>query len=248
MFKSIGKFIKILHWIGRQKPLLKQVKKMEKEGRSDEVPALIQPQVNAFAKYCVEVTGSSVDVQGIENIPTDRAVIYIANHQGVMDMPLMLGYIPYPKGFIAKIETLKIPMISTWMKHMYCVFMDRKNIKKSIQAIYDGVENVKAGHSMVIFPEGTRSRGGKVKPFKAGSFKLAFNAGADIVPVSIDGTWHVFEETGDLKGAPLRLIVHPPVKTAGTNKEEQAKIIKDVQATIEASLSQLSFAEPIEKK
>ena len=245
MIKNIKILLKVLKFLNSEKKLYRQAKKLYKQGKVDEIGAFIQPEVNRFAEYCMEITGCTIEKYGIENIPTDKPVVYIANHQGLMDMPIMLGCIPYPKGFIAKIETLKIPIISKWMKFMSCVFMDRKNVKKAVQSIYDGIEKVKAGHSMVIFPEGTRSRGGPVKPFKSGSFKLAFSSGADIVPVSIDGTWHAFEEKGTFQGCHLRLVVHPPVKTEGLDKERQKEVIAQVQATIESELTQISFKEPI---
>ena len=245
MIKNFKIFAKALHYINKHDKLYRQAKKLLKQGKKQEAGEFIQGEVNKFADYCMEITGCTLEVTGLENIPTDRAVVYIANHQGLLDMILMMGSIPYPKGFIAKIETLKIPKISTWMKIMDCVFMDRKNMKKSVQAIYDGIEIVKSGHSMVIFPEGTRSRGGPVKPFKAGSFKLAFGSGADIIPVSIDGTWHAYEETGKITGCPLRLTVHPSVKTAGLSKQEQNQVVAQVQKTIESALTQLSFKEPI---
>ena len=236
-------YFKILKFVLSENKLLHKAKKFMKKGQMGEVSNLVQGEVCKFAQFCLKITGCTIDVSGIENIPQDRPVVYIANHQGLFDIPMVLGCIPYPKGFIAKIETKKIPLISSWMKVLNCVFMDRSNVKKSIQSIYDGVENIKKGNSMVIFPEGTRSRGGPVKKFKAGSFKLAFNSEADIVPVSLDGTWRAFEEKGHFQPTHMRLVCHPVVKTAGLTKEQQHEVVKQVQTTIESELTQLSFAE-----
>lgn len=236
MFRTISVLFKVIIYMLKKQKLLKKVKKLEKEGKEQEVKDIIAPLVIDWAKYCVDVTGSQVEVVGIENVPTDRNVVYIGNHQGIFDIPLLLGYIPYQKAFIAKIEILKIPMISDWMKLMKCVFIARKNPRQSIEAMHQGIENVKNGYSMVIFPEGTRSKGGPVKEFKPGSFKLAFQSGADVVPVTIDGTWKLYEEHNKIKPANIKLTIHPAVKTEGLSKDELRDIPAQVQKIVESAL------------
>lgn len=236
MFRTIGVLFKIIFFMIKKQKQLNVIKKLEKEGKEQEVKEKIAPLVIEWAKYCIDVTGAEVEVVGLENIPSNRSLVYIGNHQGIMDIPLLLGYIPYQKAFIAKIEILKIPMISDWMKLMKCVFLARKNPRQSIQAMHQGIENVKKGYSMVIFPEGTRSKGGPVKEFKPGSFKLAFQSEADIVPVTIDGTWKIYEEHKRIKPAKIKLTIHPVVKTEGLSKEELKEIPLKVQTLVESAL------------
>lgn len=236
MFRTLGVLLKIIFYMFKKQKKLKEIKKLEKEGKEQEVKEKIAPLVIDWAKYCVDVTGAEVEVVGLENIPSDRSVVYIGNHQGLMDIPLLLGYIPYQKAFIAKIEILKVPMISDWMKLMKCVFLARKNPRQSVEAMHQGMENVKKGYSMVIFPEGTRSKGGPVKEFKPGSFKLAFQSSADIVPVTIDGTWKIYEEHKNIKPAKIKLTIHPVVKTEGLSKEELREIPAQVQKIVESAL------------
>lgn len=236
MFRTIRVIFKVIVYMFKKQKTLKQVKKLEKEGKEQEVKEKIAPLVIDWAKYCVDATGTQVEVTGIENVPTDRSVVYIGNHQGIFDIPLLLGYIPYQKAFIAKIEILKIPMLSDWMKLMKCVFLARKSPRQSVEAMHQGIENVKNGYSMVIFPEGTRSKGGPVKEFKPGSFKLAFQAEADIVPVTIDGTWKIYEEHKKINPAKIKLTIHPAIKTEGLNKEELREIPAQVQKIVESAL------------
>lgn len=236
MFRTIKVLFKVIVYMFKKQKLLKEINKIEAEGKEQEVKERIAPLVIDWAKYCVDVTGAQVEVTGIENIPTERSVVYIGNHQGIFDIPLLLGYIPYQKAFIAKIEILKIPMISDWMKLMKCVFLDRKNPRQSIEAMHQGMENVKNGYSMVIFPEGTRNKGGPVKEFKPGSFKLAFQSEADIVPVTIDGTWKIYEENKKIKPASIKLTIHPAVKTEGLSKDELREIPAQVQKIVESAL------------
>ena len=100
----------------------------------------------------------------------------------------------------------------------------------------EAVENVRKGYSLVIFPEGTRSKGGPIKEFKAGSFKLAFKSGVPIVPVTIDGTWKLFEEKKRLQPAEITLTIHPAIPTAGLSKEELTLIPPKVQEIVARGL------------
>ena len=188
----------------------------------DKVVFDIVPQ---WARFVIEkVTKATVEVSGSEKIPRDRAVVFIGNHQGNMDIPVLFGFIDKPMTFVAKAELAKIPLLSDWMKLLQCTFLERKSPRKSIQAIHDAAEGVKKGYSQVIFPEGTRSKGGQHHEFKAGSFKLAFLSEAPIVPVTIDGTWRIYEGQKRIKlGQHVKLTIHDPIETAGLSKEAQSK-------------------------
>ena len=119
---------------------------------------------------------------------------------------------------------------------MQCVFLKRDSPKQSIEAMAKGVETVKQGYSLVIFPEGHRSKGGPVQKFKSGSFKLAFRSEVPIVPVTIDGTWHLFEEKRKPNPADIKITYHPPIQTKGLTKEEQQKLPETVQQIVESAL------------
>lgn len=171
---------------------------------------------STWGQHMVKFTGSKVEVEGAENIP-EGTVLFVSNHQGNFDIPTLLGFIPKLKGFVAKKELKKIPMISLWMKWLKCLFMDREDPRQSLKTILKGIEYLKGGHSMVIFPEGTRSKGGPVGEFKKGSFKLAVKAGVPIVPITINGTYKLLEETGKIKKSTIHIKIHPPIDTKGYN-------------------------------
>lgn len=195
-------------------------KRLDREGKVAERDALVKKNVTSWARFVVGLSGSTIEVIGEENVPSDTAVVFIANHQGDFDIPILLGYIEKSKAFISKIEILRIPVLSGWMKLMQCTFLDRKNMRQSVRAMAEAVLTVQRGYSLVVFPEGTRSRGRPVGEFKAGSFKLALKTGVPIVPVTIDGSWHLFEETRLFKPAAVRVTVHPAIATAGLSREE----------------------------
>ncbi len=160
----------------------------------------------SWSSRLLQIVGADVQVLGGENLPTG-AVLFVANHVGSFDIPVLIAHLPKPFGFISKIEVLKIPIVGSWMKIMNCVFLDRKNRNDSTKAIGTGVDVLKNGHSLLIFPEGTRSKGGPIRPFKAGSFRLALDAGVPIVPIAIRGTAEIMEKNKNIM-KPARVFVH----------------------------------------
>lgn len=142
------------------------------------------------------LTGSTLTVKGIENIP-DGPVLYVGNHRSYFD--IVTGYIVVPAqtGFIAKKEMEKIPLLRTWMRSVNCLFLDRKDIKAGLKTILEGIEKVKSGVSMWIFPEGTRCKAEdptELLTFKEGSLKIAEKSGCPVVPVAITGTAEILEK------------------------------------------------------
>ena len=161
----------------------------------------------------MRLSGARITVTGEEYLKEGETYLFVSNHQSNFDIPLLLSAIRCPKGFIAKKELGNIPILTFWMKKIHCVFMDRDNIRKSAEAIVKGIQILKAGHSMVIFPEGTRSKGGPVKEFKAGSFKLALKSKVKIIPVTIDGSYKLLDANGGkIKAADVAVTLHEPIE------------------------------------
>ena len=106
--------------------------KLRKQDKADKY---IYKVTSNWAKDMIKATGSEVVVNGVDNIPKDETVLFVSNHQGNFDIPLLLGYIPKRIGFVAKEELRKIPVVRTWMDKINCVFMDRNNQKQSLKAI-----------------------------------------------------------------------------------------------------------------
>lgn len=147
--------------------------------------------------FILRVSGVKVTVRGLENIPKDSTVLYVGNHRSYFD--ILVGYttVPGPMGFVAKKEMLRYPLLSDWMVNVNCLFLDRDDIKAGLKMILDGIEKVKNGVSVWIFPEGTRNRHDDILellPFKEGSLKIAEKSGCPVVPVAMFGTADVFEK------------------------------------------------------
>ena len=221
-------------------PQMYKVKSLEKQGIMENKVYYVHKVTSKWAMSHVKLSGAKVTVIGQENIPKDIPVVFMSNHQSNFDIALFMSYIDKPKGYIAKIEMEKIPLIRTWMKHMNCIFMDRSNLRKSAEAIIDGVQILKKGYSLVIFPEGTRSKGDAMGEFKAGSFKLATKAKVPIVPVTIRGSYKLMEQNGNkIKPAEVDIIIHPMIETANLTKEELNNLPSHVEKIIRNSLSKI---------
>ncbi len=151
--------------------------------------------VQAMFRLIIRLTGTKVTVIGLENIP-DRSVLFVGNHRSYFD--ILVGYTTVPglTGFVAKREMREIPLLSDWMRNVNCLFLDRKNVKEGLKTILSGVDKVKNGISIWIFPEGTRNEGDDILtplPFKEGSLKIAEKAKCPVIPVAITGTAEIFE-------------------------------------------------------
>ena len=154
--------------------------------------------VQFMFRLILKVAGVQVTVKGEENIPKDQAVLYVGNHRSYFD--ILVGYTTVPglMGFVAKKEMLGYPLLRSWMKNVNCLFLDRENLKEGLKTILEGIEHVKSGISVWIFPEGTRNRNEDIRellPFKEGSLKIAEKSGCPVVPVAMVGTAEVFEKT-----------------------------------------------------
>ena len=166
--------------------------------------------------------GGKATVIGTENIPTDRAVLFVGNHRSIMDIVLAGNLIPVPVGFISKIELKKIPLLNLMMEDINCLFLDRKDDRQALKVILKAIDLVKGGQCMFVFPEGTRSKvEGELLPFHAGSFKIAPKARVPVVPVTITGMGDVLEDHFPrLKRAPVVIEFAPPIETASMGRDE----------------------------
>lgn len=144
--------------------------------------------VSGFFRLELKISGCKVTVRGKENIPTDTPVLFVGNHRSYFDVLIYHEAIGTPAGFIAKKEMRKIPLLPLYMDDIGCLFLDRNDIKQGLEIIKQGAEFMKMGHSMILFPEGTRNQSDELLPFKEGGYKMAEKSKSPIVPVAITGS------------------------------------------------------------
>ena len=175
------------------------------------------------------LTGTKLTVRGMEKIPTDQPVLYVCNHRSIFDIVIGYTLMSSPTGYVAKIELEKIPLLSAWMRRVYCLFLNRKDLRQGMQTILKAIEYVKNGISICIFPEGTRSKDPdqtKLLEFHEGSFKIATRTGCPIVPMAISGSSAIFEDHLPFIsfGKHVTVSYGDPIYPAELDKEELKKL------------------------
>lgn len=142
------------------------------------------------------LAGTKTTIIGEERIPKGEAVLYIPNHQSYFDIVITYARCPDLTGYVAKDMLEKVPLLSHWMKRLYCLFLNRSNIKEGLKTILKGIEYIKNGISICIFPEGTRNPHPEdgLLPFKEGSLKIAEKTGCPIIPIAITNSQDVWEK------------------------------------------------------
>lgn len=192
--------------------------------------------IRLWSKFTIDIIGIDLEVEGKENIP-EGPCVFIGNHTSILDIPVVYYASNKNIGFIAKKEILKTPILGYWLKKANCIPLDRENTREAIKAIAGGVENLKNGYSMMIFPEGTRSKDGKVGEFKKGSLKLATKAKVPVVPVAIDGAFKSFEKEREFKPSKIKIIFSKPIETKSLTREEEKTLSGKIRDIIISNLS-----------
>ena len=190
-----------------------------------------------WARCIIVVTGCTLTVEGRENIPSTGSVCFVSNHVGLFDIILALAYAGRPFGFVAKKELIYVPFINIWISMLGGLYIDRKNIRKAVKTINHGIEKLQNGWSMLIFPEGTRSKGRGLLPFRSGAVKLATNSLAPIVPIAITGSFEVFERDHQVRAAQVRMVFCPVINTVEMSSDDRRHHLADqVHSVIEEAL------------
>ena len=172
-----------------------------------------------FAHRCAQwwswlilaTTGVRVSVEGLDRLSPGATYVFVANHQSIYDIPVVFASLPFQLRIIAKASLGRFPILGWHLRRSGHMLVDRRRPDR--QGIFSWATSLPSrGLSLIVFPEGTRSRDGLVAPFKAGSFFPAVQTGIAIVPISVVGSRHVMRK-GELTTRPgdVRLIVHAPI-------------------------------------
>lgn len=184
----------------------------------------------AWARSILFVSGIKVTVNGISNLGSGRAFIYMVNHQSNFDIPVLLGCLPVQFRWLAKAELFKIPLFGRGMRGCGYISIDRYDREAAIESLNTAARIIKNGTSVLIFPEGTRSMDGKIKSFKKGGFVLTVDAGVPIIPVLIHGTWSIMPKKRLLiTPRPVTLEILPPVDTSVYSRETKDDLMETIR-------------------
>jgi len=196
----------------------------------DVVYPLAKPAVRIF----VLATGARVELRGLENADPSQTYLFIANHQSNLDPAILFGWLRHNLGGIAKRELEKIPFFKQGFSVAHIVPIDRQNRERAIESTRRGAAKLGEGHSLMAFPEGTRSADGRLKDFKKGVFFMALEAGVPIVPIAINDTRLVMPKLGALViPGQITIEILPPINTTGCDDDHIQELIARVKGEIE---------------
>ena len=239
IFRTIAMFLYLFGYMIVHYGTLRRGERALAAGDTETVERLVDRHIPRWSRGILKVTGVTLTVEGLENIPKEGPCVFVGNHRSYYDIPLLLASLDKPHGILAKEELGKIPLLNRWMKLLGCVFVQRDDVRASVRALNDATAIVESGRSFIIFPEGTRYKGeeGGAGEFKAGAFRIAVKTGAPVVPVAISGARGLFEAHGN-RATPGTVYVRvlPPIQTADMSRAEQKQLPDAVRQTILAEL------------
>lgn len=193
-----------------------------------------------WARSIVYVSRVRVSVQGLEHIDPSATYVYMANHQSMFDILALLGYLPVQFRWLAKIELFQIPVFGYSMARVGYIGIDRSNRKSAYKSLQEAAEKIAQGVSVMVFPEGTRSTDGQIKPFKGGGFHLAVRSGQPIVPVVIFGSHYVMPKGRlRIRRGQIILSINSPIETTHYNKNGKKVLMESVRSTMKRDLERI---------
>lgn len=188
------------------------------------------------AKLALRLAGVRVRAEGLAHIPPG-VCIFVANHTSNADPPAVVGAIPHRVALLGKKEVFRIPILARALLLAGFVPVDRAHRESAFASVEKALVHLRAGISFLIFPEGTRSPDGRLRPFKKGTFVMAIRAGVPVVPVSVVGARHIMRK-GEFAIRPGEILVrfHPPVDAAAFTPDTKEELIARVFAAVAAGL------------
>ena len=189
-------------------------------------------------RWAVWLAGIKLEIRGREKIPAGRAVVFMANHQSMCDPPALMGILP-PVLVLLKKSLFKIPALGPSMRMRGFVPIEREHRERAMHAVEEAAARLRAGHSFLVYPEGTRSPDGHLLPFKRGAFLMAMRAQAPIVPISVSGAYKIMRK-GEMSLHPgtVRITFHDPVPTEGYSGDARSVVMEKVRTAIISGLAE----------
>lgn len=241
VIKNIPGIIKVVGSLPELSRLRREIDAARAAGDDRREQAAILAATDKWGHHLVRSFDAHLHVEGQENIPTRGPVVYVSNHQGFADIPALCAVLNKIQfGFIAKDALNRIPLYGTWMRRIRSVMIKREDPRASLRAISEGIDYLRHGFSILVFPEGTRARSGPMGTFKKGALKLATKTEVPIIPISINGTYTILEEKGYLRShQPVDIIIHPAVPTKGLNRHQEKELNDQIYTIVKKGVDTL---------
>jgi 1-acyl-sn-glycerol-3-phosphate acyltransferase len=209
-------------------------------GAIDRSGDLVLSLARLWSRVILGVPGVKVEVKTHAPLVPGRPYVFMPNHASMVDIWAVFVAIPASFRFIAKKQLAKIPLFGWAMAAGRFIFIDRQNAASARRSVAEAARRIGAGQSVVIFPEGTRTRDGRLLPFKKGGFHLAMDSGVDIVPVAIRGSRDVMPRGAALiRAGTVSVEIGEPIPTAGLKTADREALIEQVRGRVAAMLGEM---------
>lgn len=176
-------------------------------------PKALAAPARAWSRVLCYAACAKVKVEGKQNIDPNKSYIFVSNHQSAFDIWMIYGWLPTTFCWVMKKELRKIPFVGFACEKLGHIFIDRKSPIEARKSIERAEHQMKKGYSVVIFPEGTRTKTGLVGPFKRGAFNIASDLGLPIVPITISGSYERFKKGSfNMRPGRMKMIIHKPIE------------------------------------
>ncbi|MFO0723685.1 MAG: lysophospholipid acyltransferase family protein [Myxococcota bacterium] len=185
-------------------------------------------------------SGARMDIRGLDRFDKTKPHVFVSNHQSMIDIAVVFYSIPQNVRFVLKQELKYVPFIGWYGLAMGMFFVDRKNRPQAITSLRRAANAIRKGASVIAFAEGTRSRTGKILPFKKGPFVLAIEAGVEVIPMAISGAVDVLPADGfRVRPGTIRVAFGDPIVTEGLSVEERAQVAGRAEQAVAALYAEL---------
>jgi 1-acyl-sn-glycerol-3-phosphate acyltransferase len=189
--------------------------------------------LRTWGRSLLWLCGTKINIKGLNNIDPEKAYVFAANHMGALDIPALIFAIPQTARFIAKKELFRIPILSMGMRNSGMLKVDRGNSEEARKTLEEAIKTIKGGCSVIIFPEGTRSKTGQIQNFKKGGFYLALNGKIPIIPTVISGTQYtVSEKSKLLKRGTIKIKFLPAVNIENSENGQISKWVGLIRESV----------------
>jgi 1-acyl-sn-glycerol-3-phosphate acyltransferase len=187
-----------------------------------------------WAHSTLRICGVRVRARGLEKLQPGANYVYVSNHASMFDIPVILASIPDQIRIIYKKELHWIPIFGWGLKLGSYIAVDRSSGSEAMRSLDAAAAKIAAGASVLLYAEGTRTRDGKLQPFKRGAFNLAVKAGVPVVPLTVNGSFAILPKASlAIRPGSVELVVETPIPITGTGKEEERRLMELVRAAMD---------------
>lgn len=190
-----------------------------------------------WIRWILRTYSVRVEVEGLEHVPTRAPVVFMSNHQSLVDIAAIIDTLPPSVSwrFVAKKELVRVPIFGWCLVTTGQIIIDRSHRERAVASLRRAAERIRGGASVIVFPEGTRSPDGSLRPFKSGPFHLAVEAQVPVIPITVSGSQRITPK-GSLAVRPgtVKIVFGKPIPTRGITTAERGQLKARVREAIAA--------------